>query len=561
MKTLIFFLICLLGSFSVEASSFISETMALTPLSFQETIKKDIKVEFVKLDDYEELQNPCETRAKPQVYGKVRGRRIFLNKNFLPYLEAAEDIVHFECGHKNFKKLARATLIHEMAHIFDNVKNVSSDPWYLQLSHSKKNILGISQAKNRKTERLPDAYELKNPAEHFAVNTEFFMLDPEYACRRPNMAKYLAKVFEVQVPSCKGSSKVRIFDGFRTFEQEISPHNIESIHYLLADKGSAAMSRFGHSMFLLKTNDTKTDLVVGFSGQMEGTVIDGLKGLTGKYASRLIISPFNKIRKSYTKDQLRGLNSYPISMSEEEKESFLNEVLTLYWEYSGRYYFFTNNCATEALDLLKTSLLNNKLMNKEVLSPLGLRKVLLREGLISEETKTYFPSNIELLEKVFSRIKGLSEGMKLEDYLNLSASERALLITETKFEKTSLYALLSFELTFSARENLDIEKKMLLTIHKLPENDPIKTVARRAVGLSNGLTFGFNIAEGYGIPKEEDFISGMEEELRSMEEELAKEFGKMGEWVKEYLGETLSEVKTIEKNVSLIQSKIKGELN
>jgi hypothetical protein len=36
----------------------------------------------------------------------------------------------------------------------------------------------------------PDSYELSSPKEYIAVNMEYFLLDPSYACRRPALYQY-----------------------------------------------------------------------------------------------------------------------------------------------------------------------------------------------------------------------------------------------------------------------------------------------------------------------------------------------------------------------------------
>ena len=134
------------------------------------------------------------------------------------------------------------------------------------------------------------------------------------------------------------------------------------------------------------------DLVVGFSGEMNDAVIDSMKGLTGKYASRLLITAFSKVRADYNKNEWRGLKSYPIALNESEKKAFVHEILTLYWEYAGRYYFLSNNCADEALSLLKVGLPTEKILKASVLTPLGITAVLKESGQISEATMEYFPS-------------------------------------------------------------------------------------------------------------------------------------------------------------------------
>ncbi len=48
----------------------------------------------------------------------------------------------------------------------------------------------LGRGDNDFRDRSPDAYELKDPAEYLAVNAEHFVLDSEFACRRPALAQW-----------------------------------------------------------------------------------------------------------------------------------------------------------------------------------------------------------------------------------------------------------------------------------------------------------------------------------------------------------------------------------
>jgi Mlc titration factor MtfA (ptsG expression regulator) len=62
--------------------------------------------------------------------------------------------------------------------------------------------------------RSPDIYETSSPLEFVAVNMEYFLLDPSYACRRPSLYRYYKEHFgwappqgclrqNLRVPECR----------------------------------------------------------------------------------------------------------------------------------------------------------------------------------------------------------------------------------------------------------------------------------------------------------------------------------------------------------------------
>lgn len=124
----------------------------------------------------------------------------------------------YNCGHRNSYLLARASLLHEIIHAYDYAlpKKDSSASEYLYLARWKRTLTGIKNL-NQKPDRSPDYYEYENIREHFAVNMEFFLLDPEYKCRRPGLYDYFSKKYKtVPFPeyACEGLTGIhRISDG------------------------------------------------------------------------------------------------------------------------------------------------------------------------------------------------------------------------------------------------------------------------------------------------------------------------------------------------------------
>ena len=102
-------------------------------------------------------------------------------------------------------------------------------------------------------DRSPDAYELHNAREFVAVNLEYFLLDPSYACRRPSLQQYLRAHFDwapARTEACPqrlpylnaGSDYARQPLGW------IDPAQVYEIDYLFAEANDNWVSRWGHSM-------------------------------------------------------------------------------------------------------------------------------------------------------------------------------------------------------------------------------------------------------------------------------------------------------------------------
>ena len=190
-----------------------------------------------------EFLNPCDDRSGEQIFGKAKNGKIILSRNFLPYLNT--DGESFSCGHKNFHRLLLATIVHELSHLLDDaLERISQKPLYQAYAHAAKNKI-----KNRKTQRAPDPYELSNTSEHFAVNMEYFILDSEYPCRRPNLNHFFSAALGTEEKSCELYERVN--------GNSISPEEVIEVHYLIADKGEAMMSRFGHSIVPTKNEKWK----------------------------------------------------------------------------------------------------------------------------------------------------------------------------------------------------------------------------------------------------------------------------------------------------------------
>jgi hypothetical protein len=546
MRSLLFALMATLGFASAYADvrlvtsaptaatdRFLDETLKLLPPAFHQEVNSTVSVEFVQLDTHPSLKDPCTPRENHQVFGKFQNGKIYLNRNFLPHLSNSSNS-GFACGHKSYRKLATATLLHELAHLFDEKTQISKSIHFRSLVGAVTKEGGAGKLKNRESSRSADSYELKNPSESFAINTEFFLLDPEFACRRPNLSSFLSLIYGSKKTECKPASEIRVLDGEgKTFMTDIRPENVREIQYLVAGKGKSAMSRFGHAMFKIVMHPPAQDLVAGFVGMIDDTVINTLDGLTGEYPSRLVVGPYAQTLNKYTRVEMRDLTGYPIGFTAHQKRVFLNQVLTLYWEYAGRYFFISNNCATEAMDLLKTTIVTNEFQKKRPLTPKGVLEALEATGLVSKETATTNTSHWTILERIFERTQ--IKNMTLKDYWKMPALQRRDLING---DKTALRSFQALEKSLAERDLRSMEGRLMKEIHKLPEGDATKAAALESIRLNSILSFGGQLASGYGIPFTSDRRVLTASEEADMEAALSKTQEEMGTWGQSMFGDS-----------------------
>lgn len=305
-----------------------------------------------------------------QVHGHAGAHRMLLNRTLLiDWMARPRDAgVEDPATHA-----ALAAVIHELAHFYDRTPQggLSRDPRLLDLAGWQVSPmrLGLRSSTNAFSDRSPDRYELTSPAEFFAVNLEYFFLDPSYACRRPALYRYFAAHFgNVSTEASCAPNFVALQVG--TADEsvppvlQIDPSRVYAVEYLLAEANERPLSRWGHSMLRLVIcapgralgPDCRFDLqyhqVLSFRAFVGDVQISSWRGLTGSYPSRLYVLPLEQVIDEYTKVELRGLQSIPLQLDRAEIADLVERAMRLHWSYDGRYYFLSNNCAVETFKLL-----------------------------------------------------------------------------------------------------------------------------------------------------------------------------------------------------------------
>lgn len=372
------------------------------------------------------------------VYGQVgRTTGIELNASLLPALvdgSAARNLTGRAHGSQRRELLA--TLLHELTHLYDRARlwpaaqrrqisqcrqraqstglvglpdecrgqterrfTLSDDPRLLDLAGWPQRVgqRGARDHDNGQVARSPDSYELSNPLEFVAVNLEYFLLDPSYACRRPSLAGYFREHFDWAPPGQPCAEGYAYLNAGRDFARQplerIDPERVYAVDYLLAEANDAWMSRWGHSMLRLvicapgrpRGPDCRLDLdqhlVLSYRAFVGDVQLSSWDGLTGAYPSRLFVLPLEQVIDEYTKVELRSLASVPLRLSRDELEALVARSAEQHWSYDGDYYFISNNCAVETLKLLRSGTGNPRLQALDSIMPNGLLELLAARGL------------------------------------------------------------------------------------------------------------------------------------------------------------------------------------
>ena len=464
----------------VASQQLLDEAVAALPPLIVRRLDRDVRVHW-------------SGRLEHDAYGSAGGHLILLNRRLLPALtdgSAATQLT--QRPHGTVRQELLATLIHEVAHLYDRARlwspetsrqlafcsaraaslgivglpescrgqterrfSLSDDPRLLDLAGWPQRVgrRGEREQANHQQARSPDSYELTNPLEYVAVNLEYFLLDPSYACRRPLLHRYFREHFGWQpadVDDCGNGLPILNagHDFARTPLLALDPERVYAVDYLFAEANDAWVSRWGHSMLRLvicapgrpRGPDCRLDLdqhlVLSFRAFVGDVQLSSWDGLTGVYPSRLFVLPLSQVIDEYTKVELRSLASIPLKLERDEIESLVTRSAELHWSYDGDYYFLSNNCAVETLKLLRSGTARPEFQALDSILPSGLLEILINRGLADASVLDdprealrlgyRFDSYRDRYEAMFAVLRkrlGLRQ-MDVEQWLDLPAEQR-----------------------------------------------------------------------------------------------------------------------------------------
>ena len=441
--------------------------------------------------------------------------------------------------HGTVRRELLATVLHELTHIYDRARlwpaaqraliqrctrqsssagliglpdqcrgqdarrfTLSDDPRLLDLAGWQQYVgrRGEREQDNHQIVRSPDLYEVSNPREFVAVNMEYFLLDPAYACRRPALYRYYQAHFG-WAPEARNACPqgFPFLNAGNDFAKQplgtVDPERVYAVDYLLAEANQEWASRWGHSMLRLvicapgrpRGPDCRLDLqehlVLSYRAFVNDVQLSSWDGLTGAYPSRLFVLPLAQVIDEYTKTELRSLASVPLNLSRPEIEEVVEHAAEMHWSYDGDYYFISNNCAVETLKLLRSGSDNAQLKGLDSIVPNGLLEVLKARGLADTRVLNdpkealrlgyRFDSYRDRYQAMFDVLKARLpiQQTTVEDWLALSAEERRAWVPQADLRTSAALLLL---------EQAGFRRQLLLA------QDEVKQKYLNARGINGG---------------------------------------------------------------------------
>ena len=468
------------------------------------------------------------------VHGRANATRLGLNRALLNDMTArAAEVGIGDAG----MRPALSALLHELAHFYDRTPQgrLSQDPRLLDLAGWQVSPmrLGLRITRNAFSDRSPDRYELSRAVEFVAVNLEYFLLDPDYACRRPALYRYFSAHFDWAPPQsacAAGQAFVQpdIEDGESALLR-IDPARVYAVDYLLAEANEQPMSRWGHSMLRLVIcapgrapgPECRLDLrhhrVLSFRAFVDDVQISSWRGLTGSYPSRLFVLPLGQVIDEYTKVELRGLQSIPLRLDPSEIADLLERAAQLHWSYDGRYFFLSNNCAVETFKLLHDGVPRLAAQRLSSITPTALLRRLRKAG-IADASVLEDPAEALRLGHYFAPASAHYQAMfdivraqlalpqrKAQDWLQLAPAARALSLQRGDLRASAALLLLE-EAALSQQELLardELKRRFLSRGEDQGTNAETRSALRDFLRLEGLLSRPASLLPemGYGLPQ------------------------------------------------------------
>lgn len=524
----------------VETKKLYQEILTSLPGKFQEYIQgAEVQISSSKLSEIPLDVCPANYNHRI-IFGLFRKNHVIVNSELIKlYLKNGNLTIN--CPHPTLKKLIQATIIHELAHVYDlNGRYANMDEYasisffekkyYLDTSDNKDIAEDIiyTNSKNIKHSSSPDTYEFKNIRESFAVNLEHYFLDKTYTCRRPTKAHFFNKIFNIKIESnCETSYLVQFIDLDSIKSIDINPDNVKKISYLLAGKGGSVESKFGHAQVLLDICEDQSckktqRYVFGFVADTPMDNYSLIGGVTGEYKSKIHIDTFLQTRLTYNVVELRDITEFPLNFSKDQKERFLGLLISSFWEYNGEYKFISNNCATELFQIFKYAVNDKEFYKKSSSTPTSIVDLLNSQNLIDKKNiKTYFGDKV-LSEKLMEM--NISIGPK--SFISLDPIERKAYFDRIT-NSLDVFTFLLAENLSHQYWNKKINEHILKSADK---NSELGIKIKKIHTLLNSQLMG---SRSYGLPiYEETTVEKNEERMNSINKEINNEIREINKMVK-----------------------------
>lgn len=508
-----------------RAQRVLQETLAQLPVKMRAALPINLDIQFIKTESSKE-------RARLGA-AKYSQNKILLSREFLN--PQATEIY----SDKRF----RQTLAHEIAHFYDQAAGISNSLEFRAISGWRSGGNGLAQINNFKR-RLPDVYMHSKLSETFPTMFEFFLFDPEFQCRAPELARYLAGHFEMEFkPNCDNRMIWYASGSGETPFREFTRDRIWAVDFLWASEGAGFASKYGHAMVRLVVcapnrtpgpdcyKDVQQHLVLSYAAASASGSFASLAGLSGKYPMNLYAIPFATVIRQYNATELRDLYAVPLKINTSQKDQLIDILYAHHWNLDGDYYFTTQNCATEVnRDLVAIGLIQGQELPLNI--PRELFSMLLSSGLSTYPTRAsltknpylYFPSAQKTVDKALALI-GQQAQVKIkniEAYFDVINAPEINQMVKAGAPAPVLYSLYYLEGIRKDRLHASLLRK------QIEQQAEQKDVYLNAVEASAKAMYSYRFAgsfltaNSYGVPSYDEAKAAQNQLQRNFADGLAK---------------------------------------
>ena len=581
-----------------QVKAFLKTAIDYLPEKIRNELAKiaPIKFEFEKiLDNSSQVQDEsfyCEKNLEfgglsIGEYSLVKHKKSFLQRH--PILQIDQRLLieilkgpklssRIPCRHATGYRMALASVLHGIAHIYDKQVNLSKNRRFLHLATFSPtkfiDFLSLQTQKNKDRSKSLDPLELVDPKEFFATNLEYFLLDQDYQCRRPAFYEFYAEFLDSRPHSrtprgCQINNTVNLINSnYEMTSKKLESKNLYRVDYLLASEGTSIESSFGHSMLDLIfckegetlsskcVNNPENHVVISFrantinnkdkdknssSGLLKslwGQFEHQLKGLgiLSNYPSKMYLYTIPAITSEYNNFEYRDLYSIPLKLDEIEKRDLIYRILEISSGYSGSYNILTNNCKSETVDLLRAVVRDPAIEKVNAWTPVGLREEFENAGLVlrTQDDKNLIYSSLHwyLEEAIFN----LKNALK-EVNLDISKTDIGAFLYNNDFKTPSIAA------EFTSRFSPEYRRKFILWIY-----NQFKVVEKNQTQILSSLftiEYVTQVYANYDIKITEfyysELIKNSPEKLKGLHQELTTESEPMQNNIKSIVNELTSE--------------------
>ncbi len=232
-----------------------------------------------------------------------------------------------------------------------------------------------------------------DPDQELKGNLNLFNSDPEYPCKFPARAKFIAKHFSLNYNFCE---KVE------TWKKLISAERISYV--LVGQYASTPASAFGHSFIIFKNSKKPLNLNLSLNYAAEMPPIVGAfdyitKGITGGFYGTFDIEPLYIKLQEYSAIENREMWAYDLNFNSYEVDQFLNHIWELTNQTKESYYFLNGNCAVSLYNALAAIHPNLEFLSPYRLYVLPVETIKKLEPLSIQ--KTFIPSLREKISQTY----------------------------------------------------------------------------------------------------------------------------------------------------------------